>query len=253
MNPRTLQGYAQSKSRAVSSGADLDGLSPAARAMFEAVLAANIVPELTVTSGFRDPARNQRAGGADGSRHMRGDAIDLSLANLSDEQRAQLLQTAIGAGARGIGIYPNGSLHIDTRENPAFWGVGGSYRGASPDQAPAWAQAALGELFGGSMPAATQIAGGQRPPAAQAAQAQMPLNTGLPQNMPAALAAGPTPTGVSPTGTALSGLGDLMASLQSQAQQPRAVQQMPVMAQPTRNPDLASILGDPRKPLALRT
>jgi hypothetical protein len=246
MSANPLRRYVQSQSRAISAGANLDGLSPAARAMLEAVLAANIAPELTVTSGFRDQAHNARVGGASRSRHTTGDAVDLSLAGLSDEQRAQLLQAAIGAGARGIGIYPNGSLHLDTRENPAFWGVGGSYSGASPDQAPAWAQAALGELFGRAGPAATQVA--QAAPGGQNAQ---PLNTGLPQNMASALAVEPPPVQANPAGPAISGLGDLMAALQPRAQAPRSVQPTPA-PQPVRNPDLASILGDPRRPLALR-
>ncbi|MCJ8143812.1 D-Ala-D-Ala carboxypeptidase family metallohydrolase [Ancylobacter sp. A5.8] len=137
-------------SRVAGTSADLDGLSGGARALLDGITGAGVVPELRVTSGYRNPARNAAVGGARGSQHLHGEALDIDISGYSDDQKAALLSAAVASGARGVGIYKSGnSLHVDARENPAVWGsAGNAYAGHSVDQAPPWAQPALRTMFG---------------------------------------------------------------------------------------------------------
>jgi len=93
--------------------------------------------ELPIVSGYRDPARNRRAGGASKSRHMHGDAVDIDVRNLSRQERIDLIQKARSLGFGGVGIYPN-SIHLDKGATRA-WGP--TYRNSS---LPKWARDALG-------------------------------------------------------------------------------------------------------------
>lgn len=47
-----------------------------------------------------------------GSRHFHGDALDLDISGMSDEERVRLVQAALDAGFQGFG-FGNGILHID--------------------------------------------------------------------------------------------------------------------------------------------
>lgn len=92
---------------------------------------------LPIVSGYRDPERNRKAGGAKKSQHMHGKAVDIDVSNLSREERIQLIKLARAQGWGGIGVYPN-SLHIDKGAKRA-WGP--SYKNTS---LPKWAREALG-------------------------------------------------------------------------------------------------------------
>lgn len=108
-----------------------------------------------VTSTYRSPAHNAAVGGASGSQHTHARAIDLDVSKLNDDQKTVLLHAAVANGARGIGIYPSGnSLHLDTRDAPAVWGMlpGSPYKGMPLSYAPSWAQNPLSTLFGGASP-----------------------------------------------------------------------------------------------------
>lgn len=132
-------------------GADLDNLQPRMKQLLQDLADEGIVEEIKVASGYRDAARNARAGGAKASRHMDGSAIDIDVSGMSDEEKAAVLDKVIAKGAKGIGIYPSGnSLHIDTRDAPATWGYSpfGRYKGVDWSQQPAWAHGPLKKLFG---------------------------------------------------------------------------------------------------------
>ncbi|MBS7545692.1 D-Ala-D-Ala carboxypeptidase family metallohydrolase [Ancylobacter oerskovii] len=141
---------AATPARVAGSAADLDHLSGGAKALLAGITRSGAVPELRVTSGYRSASRNAAAGGAKGSQHLHGNALDIDISGYSDEQKAALLSAAVASGARGIGIYRSGnSLHIDARENPAVWGaLPNAYAGHGVDRAPAWAQPALRRMFG---------------------------------------------------------------------------------------------------------
>jgi hypothetical protein len=90
---------------------------------------------INVTSGYRDPEHNEKAGGAKGSQHLHGNAIDISLKGLNEDQKRTLVAAVLANPSfRGFGYYPNSdSIHIDTREGPRVaWGS--NYRGSSVGQ-----------------------------------------------------------------------------------------------------------------------
>lgn len=129
------------------SGVDLNNVKPAVRDLLRRLGEAGIVDSFEITSGYRDPGANAAAKGAKGSRHLSGDAADVSTKGWTDEQRGKFLAAAIQNGARGIGIYPNGSFHFDLRETPAAWGPAG-YSSSAPEAFPAWAQQHVRGLVG---------------------------------------------------------------------------------------------------------
>ena len=64
---------------------------------------------LFINSGYRNPTVNRLVGGASRSRHLVGDAVDISL---EGHDRKALVKAAIEAGFTGIGL--GGSfLHVD--------------------------------------------------------------------------------------------------------------------------------------------
>lgn len=82
------------------------------------------------SSDYRDPARNASAGGASKSAHMDTpcDAIDLAGATpgvpMPSAHRLAIVQAALHLGCRRIGIYANGSVHLDRTEDrrpKALW------------------------------------------------------------------------------------------------------------------------------------
>lgn len=147
-----------------ASGITPDGLSPAAKQMLDLMSARSNAPHIEITSTHRNPFYNAKIGGAQGSQHMSGNAIDINVSGWTDDQKRDLLDAAIASGARGVGIYTSGNiLHFDTRANPATWGADpdAPYAGVPVDKQPAWAQASLQRLFaggGGSVPPPPAIA-----------------------------------------------------------------------------------------------
>lgn len=93
---------------------------------------------LPVVSGFRDTKRNAKAGGAKKSQHTHGNAVDISVKGMPQEERVRLIRMASEAGFTGIGVYDN-SLHFDIGRR-RYWGP--SFRSAS---LPPWAKEAIKE------------------------------------------------------------------------------------------------------------
>ena len=98
---------------------DMSGLKPEVVDKWERVqgVLGKAVP---IVSAFRDPERNAKAGGAKGSRHMHGDAIDIDVSRMSKADRLRLIEAASAQGFTGIGVYSN-SIHLDTGNRRA-WG-----------------------------------------------------------------------------------------------------------------------------------
>jgi len=66
-----------------------------------------------------------------GSRHFYGDALDISLAGLDNEERIRLFNEARAAGFTGFG-FGNNILHIDRRSSPAAWAYNNDTYGGQP-------------------------------------------------------------------------------------------------------------------------
>ena len=86
---------------------------------------------LTITSGHRTPKHNKSVRGASGSRHQRGDALDLRIGDIDrngwatnrDKQIVwELLNNRVIGQRGGIGNYPGTQiLHVDLRGRGARW------------------------------------------------------------------------------------------------------------------------------------
>lgn len=89
-----------------------------------------------IKSGYRDPATNKSVGGAKGSQHLHGNAIDWATSGMSQEERLNFLNAARQAGFQGFGGYSSGNVHTDV--GPArYWGD--DYSGKSaPDWLKSW-------------------------------------------------------------------------------------------------------------------
>ncbi len=75
---------------------------------------------LSINSGYRCPAHNKNVGGSSKSRHMQGDAVDISIVNMSGAQKHKLLSLITQLEFGGIGI-AKGFIHIDLRDKPTIW------------------------------------------------------------------------------------------------------------------------------------
>lgn len=153
--------------------------------------------KLLVTSGFRDPGRNARAGGAEGSKHLTGDAVDVQFQG-NEQDTINLIKVASEKGMGGIGVYRPGFLHLDTGSK-RVWGP--DYKASS---IPQWAKPALDEHMGRPSSAAsggnaTGAGGGESTPAATPVSAP-PASTASPSSSggsspsPAASAVPPSPS-----------------------------------------------------------
>lgn len=113
------------------------GVSASAQAALDALRKGWTGQSFDIVSDYRDPAENQRVGGAKGSQHLGGNAFDINTAGWSPEDKLALATQAYNSGFRGFGFYDN-NLHFDVGGQRA-WGP--SYHQDSiPDWARGWAE-----------------------------------------------------------------------------------------------------------------
>jgi len=126
----------------------IDGLSGRARSAYDRFLQS--YGDIPLTSAYRDPAYNAKVGGAKGSAHVHGDAMDFSVRGLDEAQKAEVVNWWRQQGATGIGYYPNSdSIHVDLREGPnRAWGP--NYSHTSLAKTPEWFQSIAAEHRGAS-------------------------------------------------------------------------------------------------------
>lgn len=84
-----------------------------------------------VVNGYRHPSYNKKVGGASQSRHIVGQAIDISIRDIDKDGQVtkkdkaivlDLLDKKIIRSFGGLGLYPNSqSVHLDTRGYRARW------------------------------------------------------------------------------------------------------------------------------------
>ena len=68
-------------------GVELGKLSEPTRNMLMYIQRNSTLPDLSVTSGHRTIEKNREIGGANSSQHLHGNALDIPIAHLSDEQK----------------------------------------------------------------------------------------------------------------------------------------------------------------------
>jgi len=69
---------------------------------------------LIISSGYRTAKWNRMVKGSENSRHMLGQAADISM---SQYDKDRILAFAVHAGFKGIGFY-DGFIHLDIRRKP---------------------------------------------------------------------------------------------------------------------------------------
>lgn len=120
---------------------DLENLQPRVKSGVSSLQEAWGKP-LPIVSGFRDPERNRKAGGAKHSQHQHGNAVDIDVSNLSPDERLNLIRLASSQGFTGIGVYAN-SIHLDYGKRRAWGPSHGS------ESVPGWAQSVIGDHLKG--------------------------------------------------------------------------------------------------------
>lgn len=76
---------------------------------------------IIITSGYRDPIKNEQAGGVKESSHESGKAVDIRCADIDMQKR--LIWALCIAGFKRIGAYDK-HVHADvddSKPTPAFW------------------------------------------------------------------------------------------------------------------------------------
>ena len=73
--------------------------------------------EITINSGFRTPELNNISGGASGSAHLTGQAVDISVKNISCIKVASKALEKFGAELKGVGldVFQN-YVHLDFKD-----------------------------------------------------------------------------------------------------------------------------------------
>ncbi len=71
-----------------------------------------------VTSTYRTPERNAGANGAKKSAHMDVPCDAVDIGGLDSRHRFKLVYEAMALGCRRIGVYENGSVHLDRTGSP---------------------------------------------------------------------------------------------------------------------------------------
>jgi uncharacterized protein YcbK (DUF882 family) len=108
------------------------------RARENLAIALGRVVALGINSAYRSPAVNAAVGGARFSRHLNGDAADISIKGWPADHVRALIVACIKAGFGGIGLGTNKAgvatfLHVDLRTVPTVWlyngGRVGQWRG----------------------------------------------------------------------------------------------------------------------------
>lgn len=96
--------------------------------------------KVKVNSGFRSEAENARVGGAKGSQHKHGNAMDIDVSGYSIPERVNIIKSLSASGVTGLGIGTN-IIHADIGGRRA-WGYANSAGGGA---VPKWAQGAITE------------------------------------------------------------------------------------------------------------
>ena len=92
-----------------------------------------------ITSSYRSPEKNRRVGGAPGSMHLKGRAVDITCPD--GVTRAIIMKTALNLGL-SVGVMRNG-LHLDDREEQIVFHYYQKYGQSSSEAAKAYDDAAV--------------------------------------------------------------------------------------------------------------
>lgn len=103
------------------------------------------IDRVRITSGHRDEEENKRAGGAKGSQHIHGNAVDIDVSGFSHAERNRIIRSLSANGVTGIGVGSN-IIHADLGGRRA-WGY---KTAAGGGEVPSWAKEAVKEHLSNS-------------------------------------------------------------------------------------------------------
>ena len=129
------EGYVGGGNVKIENGVDTD-IDTKLMGMIDAI-ASEYGKSFTIRSGYRDPKRNKKAGGADKSEHMNHNAVDITLDDKSIESTLKFIEISSKNGISGIGVYKPGSVHIDIGSR-RYWGYD-----HSSSTLPSWAKSTI--------------------------------------------------------------------------------------------------------------
>jgi peptidoglycan hydrolase-like protein with peptidoglycan-binding domain len=139
------EGYIGGGNVKIESDVDTD-IDPKLMSMIDAI-ASEYGKSFTITSGYRDPKRNQNAGGADKSEHLNHKAVDVILDDTSIESTLAFVSISSKNGISGIGVYRPGKVHIDIGSR-RYWGPD-HHSGSLPSWAKSTIQAHMNNSING--------------------------------------------------------------------------------------------------------
>jgi hypothetical protein len=90
------------------------------------ILNSYIRKPIIITSGYRDPVRNSKAGGVKGSKHTLGQAADFKVTGMTPKELYNIIENLIKSKAMiqgGLGLYSTW-IHYDIRGTKARWKKG---------------------------------------------------------------------------------------------------------------------------------
>lgn len=134
-----------------------DKLDPDLSARVREAFSSLGMEKVKINSGFRDPLLNKRAGGAKGSQHIHGKAVDIDVSGMSHAQRVRVIEALSAAGITGLGIGSN-IIHADTGGRRS-WGYANSAGGG---EVPAWARDVINRHMAGEITTSPGSAKGGR-------------------------------------------------------------------------------------------
>lgn len=129
----------------VSFVGDVKGVSNDLQGRLKDAFATVGLTKIKVNSGFRSAEHNAEVGGAKGSQHLDGNAMDIDVSGMKITDKIELIKALSNSGITGIGVYGN-SIHADL----------GGRRAWGPDHhaesLPAWAKPVIGQHLNGTTP-----------------------------------------------------------------------------------------------------
>lgn len=76
---------------------------------------------VVIDDGYRCPEHNLEVGGVSSSQHCKGNAADLRIPPLGLQEMYELALQVEAFENGGIGVYDDGFIHVDVRDEQARW------------------------------------------------------------------------------------------------------------------------------------
>ena len=110
----------------LNAGVTLTGTSPKVLEIAEKI-AFDLGKQLTINSAYRSGEANRRCGGASGSKHLEGLALDVRTVGYTNSEKVEYVRLAIEHGALAFGFY-NRFIHFDIHSKRNWGSIPSRYR-----------------------------------------------------------------------------------------------------------------------------